>query len=316
MATQSGPGRAHRKGIPLLVLLDQFPDDAAAAQWFAKARWPSGRYCPKCGSTNTTAPGGTLAYWCRDCRRRFSVTSGTALERTRLPLRKWVIAIYLYVSSLKGVSSMRLHRDLGITQRSAWFVLHRLRTAFESSVQPELQPFAGPVEVDETYVGGKRKNMHRAKRKELSGRGSVGKTPVVGVKDRATRQVRAQVVESTDRPTLHGFIAAHAAPASTVYTDDATAYHGMPNPHESVKHAVGEYVRDMAHTNGIESFWATLKRAHNGTFHQLSAKHLQRYVNEFSARHNIRDQDTWDQMQNVVAALVGKRLMYHDLIAD
>ena len=160
--------------------------------------------------------------------------------------------------------------------------------------------------------------MSNAKRKELAGtgRGAVGKVAVVGVKDRETKQVRAKVVENTDKPTLQGFVVEHTAPGATVYTDEASAYEGLPFTHETVKHSVSEYVRDMAHTNGMESFWAMLKRAHVGTFHKLSPKHLDRYVREFAGKHNIRDKDTIDQMHHVVAGLVGRRLMYRDLVAD
>ena len=309
----AAPGRHHRTGITLPELFALFPTEDAARDWFAQQRWPDGRYCPRCGSTETTATRNTLPYWCPACRRRFSVTSGTALERTRMPLQKWAIAIYLYVTSLKGVSSMKLHRDLGITQKSAWYVLHRLRLAFDD-VGPEL--LAGPVEVDETYMGGKRKNMPKAKRATLTGRGMVGKTVVVGMRDRPSRQVRAEVVPNTRRPILHRFVADHAAPGATVYTDEHAAYRTMPFRHEVVNHSLAEYVRDDAHTNSMESFWATLKRAHKGTYHQMSPKHLQRYVDEFVGRHNIRDRDTIDQMTAVVAGLVGKRLLYRDLIAD
>ena len=310
----SGPGRAHRQGISLLELADIFPTEEVARDWFVRQRWPDGRFCPRCGSTDTTAPGGVLAYWCPACRRRFSVTSGTALERTRLPLRKWVVAIYLFVISIKGVSSMRLHRDLGITQRSAWFVLHRLRLAFADVGPPVL--FLGPVEVDETYMGGKRKNMSNAKRKALAGtgRGTVGKTAVVGMKDRATNAVRAVVVADTAKGTLQDFVRAHAAAGATLYTDEHGSYSGMDEfRHEAVNHSVKEFVREMAHTNGIESFWAMLKRAHTGTFHKMSPQHLQRYVDEFAGRHNIRDADTLAQMTAVIAGLVGKRLLHRDL---
>ena len=229
-------------------------------------------------------------------------------------MRQWVFAIYLDMTSLKGVSSMKLHRDIGVSQKTAWFMLHRIREAWASEREAL---FSGPVEADETYIGGKRKNMPKGKRAKLTGRGAVGKAAVVGAKDRTTKHVSARVVERTDAHTLQGFVRERTAPGAKVFTDDANAYEGLGNgfDHETVRHSVGEYVRGMAHTNGIESFWSMLKRAHKGTFHKISPKHLQRYVNEFSGRHNVREADTLRQMESVVIGLVGKRLMYRDLIA-
>ena len=308
----SAPGKAHREGITLMQLADMFPDEKAAREWFEAQRWSSGRHCPRCGSERThEASHAKSPYRCTDCRAYFSVKTGTALEGSKVPLRKWAFAVYLEVTSLKGVSSMKLHRDLGVTQKTAWFMLHRLREAW---AQEGEGPFAGPVEVDETYMGGLEKNKH-AKDKIRAGRGAVGKTAVVGAKDRETNQVRAVVVGDTDKSTLQGFVSAHVAPGATIYTDEAKAYRGIPFDHETVRHSVGEYVSGQASTNGIESFWSMLKRAHKGTFHKISPKHLQRYVNEFAGRHGIREQDTLDQMNSVVAGMVGRRLMYRDLVA-
>ena len=317
MTKHNAPGKADREGLDLIQMMNMFPDEAAAIQWFEAQVWGGHRCCGHCGSFDTSeVPNAKpMPYWCKDCRSYFSVRTGTAIARSNVPLRKWAISVYLCVTSLKSVSSMKLHRDIGVSQKTAWFMLHRLREAWAKESNG---PFDGPVEVDEAYFGGRRKNMSNSRRNELkdTGRGSVGKTAVVGAKDRASNRVSVEVVERTDKATLHRFVADSAAPEATVYTDDATAYQGIPNPHETVKHSVSEYVRDQAHTNGIESFWAMLKRAHKGTFHKMSPKHLNRYVQEFAGKHNIRECNTLDQMRTTVAGLVGRNLLYRDLVAD
>ncbi len=313
---KKAPGKAHREGLTVVELMDMFPTEEAATEWFESIIWPDGRHCPKCGSVRTReASHAKMPYWCSDCRSYFSIKTGTAMQRSKIPLRKWAIAIYLCLTNLKSVSSMKLQRDIGVSQPTAWFMLHRIRQAW--AVEHDDQ-FDGPVEVDETYFGGKRKNMSKAKHKELAGtgRGAVGKTAVVGMKDRNSNMVTARVVDETDAQTLQGFVGDHAAEGATVYTDDHGGYQGMPFEHETVKHSVGEYDSGMAHTNGIESFWALLKRGYHGTYHHMSERHLNRYVGEFSGRHNDRSADTIDQMARIAQGMAGKRLRYRDLIAD
>lgn len=310
------PGKSHRKGISLLELADMFPDEDTAVKWFEGVMWPTERCCGHCGSVRTVESShAKMPYWCSDCRSYFSVRTGTVMERSKVPIRKWAYAIYLDVTSLKGVAAMKLHRDIKVAYKTAWFMQQRIREAFAAEGPIVM---AGPVEVDETYMGGKSKNKHASQRTGRRGPQD-GKTAVVGAKDRDTGQVAAQVVERTDGATLNRFVDDHADPEAQVYTDGSTAYKGRKN-HESVAHSAGEYVRYLdggkIHTNGVESFWSMLKRAHKGTFHRLSPKHLHRYIAEFCGRHNIRDLDTIRQMEHVVAGMVGRRLMYRDLISD
>lgn len=315
MARKS-PGRSHRAGLTIVELMDMFPSEEAATDWFESVVWGDRRYCPKCGLTETKeVPNAKpMPYWCKGCRSYFSVRTGTSMARSNVPLRKWVIAIYLCLTNLKSVSSMKLHRDIGVSQPTAWFMLHRIREAWGDHGGT---PFDGPVEVDEMYMGGKRRNMSNARRKALAGtgRGAVGKTAVIGMKDRDTNQVRAEVIAEADGGTLQDFVEGNTGEGATVYTDQAAAYRSLARAHEAVRHSVGEYVRGQAHTNGIESFWSALKRAHAGMFHKISPKHLDRYVHEFAGKHNIRDSDTLAQMRDTVARLVGRNLLYRDLIA-
>ena len=310
---KKAPGKHFRKGVSLRELTKMFPDNAAAERWFISIRWPDGPVCPYCGSYNVQSgiKHKTMTHRCRDCsdRKMFSLKTGTVLAGSKLGYQHWAFGLYLVATGIKGTSSMKLHRDLGVTQKTAWHMAHRIRRCFEM----DSAPFEGPVEADETFVGGKEKNKH-AKQRRHAGRGPVGKTAVVGVKGRTTKRIRAAVVSNTDSDTLKGFVSESTKPDAMVYTDGEAGYVGLPR-HEVVRHSVGEYVRGMAHTNGIESFWSMLKRGYYGTYHKMSPKHLDRYVNEFAGRHNHRNADTMDQMGSMVRGLELKRLRYKDLVA-
>ena len=307
-------GKSQRRGLSLPKLFGKFPDDEAAERWIKEQRWPDGAYCPHCGSFNVQVgiSHPCMTHRCRDCPKRpmFSLKTGTVMEGTKLGYRTWVLAMYLMSQSPKGVSSLRLHEDLGITQKTAWHLAHRLRKAYE--LPPE--SLHGPVEVDETYIGGLEKNKHSSKRTRIGG-GSGGKAPVVGIKDRQTNEVRARAIRRTDKETLQGFIVEHVDALATVYTDEYPCYATLPYRHSVVKHSAGQYVDGDVHTNGIESFWATFKRGYKGVYHWMSVKHLNRYVQEFAGRHNARDLDAIDRMARLVVGLERKRLRYKDLVS-
>jgi transposase-like protein len=297
--------------ISLYQFFQKFPNEEAARIFFEQKRWQGKTICPHCGSEHVAECKNHLpmAYRCKGCRKHFSVRTGTVLEQSRLPLHKWLMAIYMMTTARKGIPSTQMAKELGITQKSAWFLAQRIReTWFGNDTN-----IGDTVEVDETYIGGKEKNKHSNK-KLHSGRGAVGKIAVAGIKCR-TGNVVAKPVADVSAFTLKGFIKANVKSGSTVYTDSFRSYSNLTGyNHEIVNHSVGEYVKAQAHTNGIESFWALLKRGYNGIYHHMSAKHLHRYVNEFSFRHNTSKTSTLDFIAMAVEKMQGHRLTYKGLI--
>lgn len=306
--------------------IQYFSDEQVCVDAVALMRWMDGAHCPDCWT-----PGGdkgrnpyyikTQKRWkCRDCRRQFSVKVGTIFEDSPIPLQKWLPALWILVSCKNGVSSWELHRALGVSQKSAWFMLHRLRLALktEGHVFKMGGKDSGGVEVDETFVGGKVRNMHKERRAKFGG-GVTGKTVVMGMLDRDQRKVRATVVPNTQRETLQTEIPNNVKYGSPLYTDEAVSYDALKTNyiHEVVNHTEA-YVRGQVHTNGLENFWSLLKRNLKGTYVCVEPFHLERYVDEQVFRYNNRATkdnplNDSDRFLLALSQIANKRLTYAEL---
>jgi transposase-like protein len=309
--------------------IQYFSDEQVCIDAVAMMRWPDGPHCPDCYGDKGKNPYylKTQKRWkCRECRRQFSVKVETVFEDSPIPLQKWLPALWMLVSCKNGISSYEIHRDLGVSQKSAWFMLHRLRLVLKTQafVFKMGTKEGGGVEVDETFVGGKVKNMHRARRIRFAAQGghtggATGKAVVQGILDRDERKVRAKVVPNIKRETLQNEVLSNVRYGTKVFSDDAVGYDKLKEKyiHETVNHAE-EYVRGQVHTNGLENFWSLLKRNLKGTYVAVEPFHLERYVDEQVFRYNNRATkdnplNDSDRFLLALSQVAGKRLTFAEL---
>jgi transposase-like protein len=298
----------------LLEAIRYFSDLDVATEFVARLRWPDGPVCPKCGLVDPKHYYlKTRRLWkCRSCKKQFSVKVGTIFEDSPVGLDKWLPAMWMLVNCKNGISSYELARDLGVTQKTAWFMLHRIRLATQAGTFEKL---SGEVEADETFIGGKARNMHKGKRAEkITGRGSSGKVAVMGLLERHG-EVRTKIVPDTKTRTLQVEVRENVEPGSEVHTDALKSYRGLDAEyvHNVVDHAE-RYVDGHVHTNGLENFWSLLKRGIKGTYVSVEPYHLFRYLDEQAFRFNERDGKDADRFSKTLGSVAGRRLTYDELI--
>jgi transposase-like protein len=299
----------------LIESVRQFSDPDACLNFMIELRWPNGVSCPRCQALDPHFISTRKMWRCNGCKKQFSVKVGTIFEDSPLGLDKWLAAVWLITNAKNGISSYEIHRAIKVTQKSAWFMLHRVRLAMQAGTFEKMK---GEIESDETYIGGKARNMHASKREErIHGRGAVGKSIVQGLLERhsSPSKIKAKVVPNARKGTVQAEIREHVELGSEVFTDSLASYDGL-NPdyvHEAINHAES-YVRGKVHTNGLENFWSLLKRMIKGTYIHMAPFHLQRYLDEESFRFNERLGNDGQRFLRVLAGIVGRRLTWKKLI--
>ena len=311
------PARIEKEGvISVFDFFQMFPDADSAREYIEMIRWGDDVYCPHCDCERVTKLKRKGYYLCKECRSKFTVRTGTVFQRSHIPLNKWLYAIYVLETSRKGIISVQLAKEVGITQKSAWYMLHRLRVACDV----EVAPLSGEVEIDEPWIGGKKSRMHYAKKKLLPPGPYGGKVPVLGLRERETGKVIAYPIENVGIDTLTVNVLTYVEEGSTVYTDDHKGYNRLVKwyDHHSVNHTGWQFADGDITTNRIESIWAVLKRGYRGVYHFMSEKHLERYVNEFVFRLNAGGDEVpiIDRMEMLIRGAFDRHITYDELIAD